>query len=404
MYSPKEPREYAPKAELGRIYDSLIADRILYGMHNLRSIYLRCDSRREGVYDISLAALQGILSLPQLREFRMANHVIYWPGPGSDIATSVQAHTDIHSFAPLTSFLYEVGMAGVPPHYPASYATQALSTVIRGLASSLEILQLPAIYTPVDALMASDWPSLRELTIQGGHGVSVDHPPTSPESLQVSSYTNMPNLRTLTLELTHGGLLWSARRGHSAALPWPVLEHLTLSHPSPDDHVFSSLPSSIRSLSLHSWPTQVYHERMKHGQMVMAAWRQLPRAPPVPSATMLRVLQACGHIAGDLTRLHMEYVVDEDEGALLRHIVSACPSLAQLEVHRFLPENMPSDPSWIAVRLHPVAFNAVLIHPSIGYSGQVMRRPHAFAYTVHPRSPERLPRADLDPAQGKILY
>ncbi len=44
-------------------------------MPHLRSVYVHGD--RDGVYDISLAALQAILSLPHLRELKIVNHEIY---------------------------------------------------------------------------------------------------------------------------------------------------------------------------------------------------------------------------------------------------------------------------------------------------------------------------------------
>ncbi|RPD62204.1 hypothetical protein L227DRAFT_28983 [Lentinus tigrinus ALCF2SS1-6] len=337
---PKGPIEYTPNPELGIMYDGLLTHSILRNMQSLQSICLY--TGRDNVSDISLAALEGILSIPHLRKFKMVNHVIFWPGSDDVHVADTQplpTQASDEGLAPLTSFVYEVGMAGVPPGYPADFASQALSTILRRLAPSLSTLRLPSIYAPFDTLIETHWPLLRELTIQGEHQSDT---PSSP--FIALSFVNMPNLRALNLELTHRGILWPV--GHAAPFPWPVLEHLTLSHPSPDDYIFSHLPPSIRSLSLHSWPTQSYDNYRKNGQMSMSAWQRLRKAPPLPSSTMLRVLRACSDVAGHLACLHVEYLVDADEDALLQFITSAFPSLTELEVHRARPEDTSAEPSW----------------------------------------------------------
>ncbi|RPD62245.1 hypothetical protein L226DRAFT_532727 [Lentinus tigrinus ALCF2SS1-7] len=335
---PHSTIEYIPDPELGNMYDGLIRHAIPFNMQNLRCICL--DTGRNNVADISLAALEGILSAPHLRKFKMLNHVIFWPGSNVHVADTQPIPAACgEGLAPLTSFVYDVGMVGIPPRYPAVFAIQALSTILCRLAPSLSTLRLPSIYTPFDSLSKAHWPLLRELTIQGEHQ---SDPPSSP--CIALSFVNMPNLRVLNLELTHYGTLWPV--GHVASFPWPFLEHLTLSHPSPDDPIFSHLPTSIRSLSLHSWPTQLYDNLLNSGKMALSAWPHLRRAPPLLSSTMLRVLRACSNAAGRLARLHVEYLVDGDENALLRFITSTFPSLTELEVHRARPEDMSPDPSW----------------------------------------------------------
>ncbi|TFK80835.1 hypothetical protein K466DRAFT_591621 [Polyporus arcularius HHB13444] len=241
--------------------------------------------------------------------------------------------------ASVTSFTYDVRMAGVPPGYPAEVARQALAVILRGLAPSLETLCLPSIYAPVEIIRDTHWPLLRDFTVRGGH---LDTPSASLAYAQ--QFRKMPKLRALNLEIAQPHVAWPAR--HVAPFPWPLLEHLTLSHPDPDDAIYAHLPSSIRSLSLHSWPSQVYDVYLQEGTMSYSAWSRLPRGVPFPSSVMLRVVQACSHIASDLTRLHIEYLADENEDALLQYIASACISLAELEIHRRCPDNTPQVYGW----------------------------------------------------------
>ncbi|KAI0714030.1 hypothetical protein C8T65DRAFT_726796 [Cerioporus squamosus] len=335
IYYPKGPIKYTIKPELGGLFDPLLLDVKLRKMSNLRSVYVHGD--RDGVHDISLAALKAILSLPHLRDFKMVNHEIY-PCPDADGAAT-EPHNDrcCEGLASVTSFTYDVRMAGVPPGYPADTAQQALAAILGGLAPSLETLCLPSIYAPVETIRETHWPVLREFTLRGEH---LD-PPSAPYA---GLFVKMPKLRALNLDIARPHIAWPT--GHVAPFPWPSLEHLTLSHPSPDDAIYAHLPSSIRSVSLHSWPSQTYNVYLKLGRLSYMAWPRLSPATPPLSSAMLRVMQACSNIASHLTRLHIEYLADGKEDALLRYISTAFPALDELEIHRRRPDDMPQDPDW----------------------------------------------------------
>ncbi|KAI0714008.1 hypothetical protein C8T65DRAFT_738908 [Cerioporus squamosus] len=335
IHPPPGPRpfQYAVNPELGGLFDPWLLDKQLSNMSNLHSVYVHGD--RDGVYDISLAALKAILSVPHLRHFQMVNHEIY-PCPDG---AATDSHHDrcCEGLASVASFLYDVRMAGVPPGYPADTARQALAAILRGLAPSLETLCLPSIYTPVETIRETHWPHLRDLTLRGEH---LD-PPSPPYACL---FAKMPNLRALNLEIARPHVAWPI--GHVAPFPWPSLEHLTLSHPSPDDAIYAHLPSSIRSVSLHSWPSQTYDVYLDKGRMSYAAWPRSSAATPSQSSVMLQVVQGCSNSASHLTRLHIEYLADDKEDALLRYISSAFPALMELEVHRHCPYDIPQDPDW----------------------------------------------------------
>ncbi len=332
IYTPNGPIEYAVVPELGSLFDPL--DRHLRHMPHLRSVYVH--GHRDGVYDISLAALKVILSVPHLREFKMVNHEIYPIFDGRD-------DLRCEGLAPVTFFSYEVRSAGIPPGYSADAARQALATILRALAPSLESLCIPSIYAPVDTINETLWPLLREFTLPGEH-LESDTP-------YVCLLMRMPSLLALNLETARPHV--ACPRDYRAPFPWPTLEHLTLSHPSPDDAIYAILPSSIRSLSLHSWPSQVYDAHCRTGEMSLAAWSRLSLGAPLSASVALRVLQACNTVAGHLTRLHTEYLADKEEDALLQCITSAFPSLIELEIHRQCPSDLkPQDPAWrMACRL-----------------------------------------------------
>ncbi len=237
----------------------------------------------------------------------------------------------------MTSFSYEVRLAGIPPRYPADVARQALATSLRGLAPSLETLCIPSIYAPVNTINETHWPLLREFTLRGKHLES-----DTPYGCLL---VRMPSLLALNLETARPHV--ACPRDYKAPFPWPTLEHLTLSHPNSDDAIYTILPSSIRSLSMHSWPSQVYDAHCRTGEMSLAAWSRLSRGAPLPASVTLRVLQACSTVAGHLTRLHTEYLADKEEDALLQCITSASPSLTELEIHRQCPSDfIPQDPAW----------------------------------------------------------
>ncbi|TFK81460.1 hypothetical protein K466DRAFT_667116 [Polyporus arcularius HHB13444] len=75
IFNPKGPIQYTSISELGGLFNPLLLNEQLRSMPNLRSVYVHGD--RDGVYDISLAALKAILSVPHLRDFKLVNHEIY---------------------------------------------------------------------------------------------------------------------------------------------------------------------------------------------------------------------------------------------------------------------------------------------------------------------------------------
>ncbi|EJF56091.1 hypothetical protein DICSQDRAFT_15463, partial [Dichomitus squalens LYAD-421 SS1] len=205
---------------------------------------------------------------------------------------------------------FRVSSWGTRERYPFHSEEEMLCRVLERLRHSVEMLALSSEPAPIQTMAQWRWPKLRELKLTGERWAE----PLTPV---VSLFAKMPHLRKLALELTlvRGQLsqvppLWP--RGYIGAFPWPNLTHLSLSHPHPEDELFTNLPSALRSLSLcchpHKWQklllggSGTVHHRYKYVVL--------------DSSKMLIILSRCR--TPQLTHLELEYNADEGENDLLR--------------------------------------------------------------------------------------
>ncbi|PIL28123.1 hypothetical protein GSI_09774 [Ganoderma sinense ZZ0214-1] len=179
---------------------------------------------------------------------------------------------------------------------------------------------------PINALSVEPpWPRMRELVLQG----------QLPEGLRspfITLLSGMPKLRVLRLmfALPHGILpkpIWPRGVDNSLPFPWPELEELVLSFPTPDDQLYGALPACLRRLSLRCCPHHCMHE-----------W----------------VLSQCS--LPHLDHLQCEYRADNAEVSLLEHLYPAFPQLLTLELHRFRPAGVDDIPvATIGGELRPLS-------------------------------------------------
>ncbi|KAM5544831.1 hypothetical protein V8D89_001729 [Ganoderma adspersum] len=182
---------------------------------------------------------------------------------------------------------------------------------------------------PINALGVEPWPRLRELVLQGQLPEGIRNP-------FITLLSGMPNLRVLRLMFAlPPGVdrlpVWP--RGVETPFPWPELEELVLSFPTPDDQIYASLPSCLRRLSLRCCPHHCVRERVD---------RPVWRSPILSASEMLRVHSRSP--LPHLDHLQLEYRADDADASLLRYLTTAFPGLLTLELHRFRPEGVDEIP------------------------------------------------------------
>ncbi|PIL28339.1 hypothetical protein GSI_09490 [Ganoderma sinense ZZ0214-1] len=268
----------------------------LQAMPLLRSVSLQIRARE--VHGIGWDSLAAILSTPQLRSFTVGTFLF---SPREAPPETWAGDT----LAPITTFRYEQRVfRSVLRAYPVQQ--DSLAFVLTRLHRSLESLLLPIEVAPMAVVAHTQWPQLRELSLNGEFHPSAEH--TAPF---ISLFSGMPKLRVLnlTLALPKGVdrkqlLLWPG--GYESGLPWPDLEALTISFPDPEDQIFAHLPPSLRRLSLRCTP---------HHCLMLEILRR--------SSTPL------------LDSLQLEYRADDADDDLLCCITERFPHVRVLEIHRF---------------------------------------------------------------------
>ncbi|PIL28338.1 hypothetical protein GSI_09489 [Ganoderma sinense ZZ0214-1] len=243
---------------------------------------------------------------------------------------------DDSTIAPLATFHYTLPHYRQPWSFPSEAAT--LDLLIRKLHTSLESLMLPVEPAPIQTISSLHWPRLRKLTLRGERW-------SDPATPIVALFSSMPSLQSLALELSEPknapvpspGVIWP--KGHSATpLPWPNLETLRVSYPSPADGVYANLPQSLNTLSLRSWPHECVEIFDKKRPYQPPSWYQGRKdrwwdCPLLTPSNLAQVLRKC-----DFSLLHtleLEYRVDAHESELLCALTANFPHLTTLEIHRF---------------------------------------------------------------------
>ena len=301
------------------VVDGQVLKTAMLAMPRLRSILISFSCN--AVHGLRWETLTSILSVPQLENF---NIQLFNFSPRPRSTPDVGAL----SLAPLKSFRYVQPAYRRWLHYfPPE--RNALADILGQLHENLEVLHLPSMSAPINALAVQCWPHLRELVLQG----------QLPEGLHrpfVTILSGMPKLRVLHLMFallpgTDRLPVWPP--GVETSFPWPELEEFVLSFPTPDDQIYDFLPQSLRRLSLQCCPHHCVRERVDN---------PLWYSPILSASEMLQVLSRSP--LPHLDHLQLEYLADDTDGSLLRYLTAAVPRLLTLEIHRFRPEGVVDIP------------------------------------------------------------
>ncbi|KAI0365484.1 hypothetical protein BV20DRAFT_730002 [Pilatotrama ljubarskyi] len=284
----------------------------------------RIDVHDDGDLGVPWSVLDILLSTPTLRVFE---------APARRLLSKYERSLAAPHFcpAPISSFHYAPDFLRYHTRSSTS-EVDVLALLVAHLSVSLQTIVVPSESTPFALMNYYEWPQLRELYIQG-----------DPERAWmcrtplVSVLSRMPRLRVLSLKFAHRTdqsprAIWPPDHIMSA-LPWPDLESLTISWPSTEDRVFQNLPTTLRHLSLRSWP-RLYNARV---QPRTSPLYHLPWVRSAPSSTdLLAVLRLCPKGIA-LQRLHLEYYARGvmDDAELLRYVPTVFPHLRSLHIHRY---------------------------------------------------------------------
>ncbi|RPD54782.1 hypothetical protein L226DRAFT_471045, partial [Lentinus tigrinus ALCF2SS1-7] len=301
---------YSDDPLLCGLLDPEVLRRSLPAMPRLNSISVRLECRE--VHGIRHDVAAVLLSVPQVRDVHI---YLYLFCPRQPFPRDA-----LQDMSPLTSFRYEKNPFHYPPRYHPS-EVETIGLVVSQLHATLEVLNLPIEATPLDVMSRLDWPHLRHLTLYGDC-------PTRPSVPIIAVLSRMPMLRILILQLTilpnmDRQCVWPPT-WHMAD-PLPELEELTVTHPHPEDLLFSNLPRTIRRLSLSCAPR--YSLQTWHPDDY-SRWMS-----PLPSASELLGIMSKSSLP-HLASLDIEYGPDTNEARLLEYISDAYPYLRSIELHR----------------------------------------------------------------------
>ncbi|TFK93815.1 hypothetical protein K466DRAFT_59697 [Polyporus arcularius HHB13444] len=355
-----------------------LVERWLQRMPRLRSVTLY--HREEELHGMPWSTLRAVLSLPQIREFKL-HQLHFCPA----LRPSDELRMD--SVASLTSFEYLLRKPAesyiAEPRFTndANYSDErrALSTALGALQKTLEVLSLPTESVPMKVFSQHPWPHLRRLVIRG-------KPSEDLVSSVLSSVSPIPALKSLVLKFsatrtTRPGALW---RGDSMAVfPCPALEELAITYPDPADQLFDHLPLTLHTLSLCCW-RHLYHEFLTPYRSWVPS--DGPRFSLLLSSSQMRGILNRSRTPG-LVQLTLEYRADDREEELLHHVAQAYPRLTYLKLIRFRPRGVDTvQVERMAQALSPLAhIHELKIHldlPEMPLPGAFMMRSASGGYSL----------------------
>ncbi|KAI0703694.1 hypothetical protein C8T65DRAFT_709229 [Cerioporus squamosus] len=298
--------------------DATVLRRSLPAMPRLKRVALLLHSRE--VHGIRADVAAAIFAAPQVRIIRISSFLF---SPKQSLLPDSS-----QDLPPLTSFRYTKDAFREPPRaYP--FEVDAIRLMLSKLHRSLEVLELPAEAAPLDVMSRLDWSRLQHLTLMG------EFPSDSPTPL-IDVIARMPCLRVLILRLAilrnmDRQCIWPP--GWSVVNPLPEIEELVVTHPSPEDLLYTHLPQSIRRLSLCCSPC--------YALQVWTPDRYDRWISPLPAASELFRLLSASPLPR-LEHLAIEYNPDDQEDDLWRFFSCAYPQLTSIEFHRMkLPPQSP---------------------------------------------------------------
>ncbi|RDX41968.1 hypothetical protein OH76DRAFT_1489082 [Lentinus brumalis] len=183
------------------------------------------------IHGIRSDVAEALFSAPQVRDVHIS---LYLFCPRQSFSPD-----SLHDIPPLRSFQYTKNPRHLPPRaYPSEL--EAITIVVNKLPASLEVLKLPSETTPLHDMSRLDWPRLHHLTLHG------DTPTQSPIPI-IAIICRMPRLCILTLELVilpgmSRQCIWPP--DWTVGDPLPQIEDLRVTHPHPNDLLYTRLPTS----------------------------------------------------------------------------------------------------------------------------------------------------------------
>ncbi|KAI0632942.1 hypothetical protein C8Q77DRAFT_1120582 [Trametes polyzona] len=202
-----------------------------------------------------------------------------------------------------------------------------LYPLVLGMHETARSLTLPLETAPISGMADVDWPCLQTLELGGSAPSDADQviPAYLPSMLRrMRSLRHFALKAALPRSTTHR--YWILGSQSSPDLELRDLRTLVLSHPEPDDSIFSMRMPNLVHLSLRDWP--------RHYDYVALSYYHVDHRSPLLSATeMLSILNRL-HVP-ELRTFELVYHADEADDDLLRLVVEAFPKLRHLEIHRY---------------------------------------------------------------------
>ncbi|KAI9067427.1 hypothetical protein FKP32DRAFT_1673194 [Trametes sanguinea] len=269
-------------------------------------------------------SMVAMISLPRLRTFEV-DGLLY-----IDDFTNLPVFTA----APLTRYQQVAGDFRPQRYNVANSLFLSMILDQPQVQDSLESLEAPSEFVAIDMFADSQWPRLRCISLRGENWEH-DRP-------VVHYFSHTPALRELVLMLGHRSgseLLRLCPPGWAGPLPWPELEALTLTHPDPDDPLYSFLPETLHHLTLRCWPR---HYNFEFYESSCVADRYGWGAPVLSSSALFNILHRCH--TSHLETLEVEFVGDEADIAVFQLISRAFPYLSSLTILRYRPRHTATIP------------------------------------------------------------
>ncbi|KAI9067426.1 hypothetical protein FKP32DRAFT_1553269, partial [Trametes sanguinea] len=320
-------------------------DLLFYGL------WAQIDPPQDDPYHVSFPLRQVLSEMPQLTAVRIVR-VLEAGVPWTALVAAL-SHPQLRTFD-VTGSLYRRGRTHVPIFIaaPLTHYRQVMDDFRRSRYSlpdsvflavvlnqpqvqeSLESLQVPSEFAPIALIAERHWRRLKRLVLRG-ESWEDDRP-------VVDLFSQMPALQELVLTLGHPAgtdLHWLCPPNWTGPLPWQELKTLSLTYPDPNDPVYTWLPHTLRHLVLRCWPRHYNFETSETRPTVEGlGWD----SPIQSSSAVLDILRRCQ--CSQLDSLEIEFIADDSDMELFRHISHAFPDLSTLTVYRYRPRHMVNVP------------------------------------------------------------
>ncbi|OSC97900.1 hypothetical protein PYCCODRAFT_1376354 [Trametes coccinea BRFM310] len=298
----------------------------LQSMCSLHSIDISLPSSPEPVGSANLPGispyiLEAILSTQHLRQLTIT-------GLLHDTDDALPKSFKRSLQARLSAFAYTLNQERSASQVPSA-EREAIALLLAHVHDCLEALYLPSECAPIEPMNTWRWPSLKEFLLRGER---VTH--ARP---LIHMLGKMPHLRILVLSMaeprgSRTPPIWPPSLDlHGDTIGWQDLEILIVTHPHPDDQIYSHLPHTLESVLLRCWPRH-YKLHTELHQVYSAAGVQWT-SPLLTSSEMLSIVQRIH--APRLTCLDLEFRADSDDHYLFSHIGVSFPSLSCLSIYRY---------------------------------------------------------------------